>query len=220
MSPTETTLNQTQEALLDAAEDLFSRRGYAAVGIREIAERAGANLASIRYHFGSKHELYLETVRRVMARGEADSAWTRIAEPPADASAAARLLAGFVREYLRGLLEDDAHESCCAMMLWEAVQPTEAIDSVVRDFITPGHESLLALIRPLLPEGESDALLHARSLLAQLLHYRVFRPFIERLPGDADTPPALDADRIARHITSYSLRAMGHDKNFIDDALQ
>ena len=61
----------THDALLDVAERLFGEKGYAAVGIREIAEQAGANIAAIKYHFGSKSDLYLQTVRRAMARREA-----------------------------------------------------------------------------------------------------------------------------------------------------
>ena len=56
----------TRAALLDAAEALFSRKGYAAVGIREIVEQADVNIAAIKYHFGSKADLYTETVRRAM----------------------------------------------------------------------------------------------------------------------------------------------------------
>ena len=67
----------TREALLDAAEALFSSKGYAAVGIREITDAAGVNIASIKYHFGSKSELYLETVRRAMERSDAAASWAR-----------------------------------------------------------------------------------------------------------------------------------------------
>jgi AcrR family transcriptional regulator len=65
----------TRGALLDAAEELFSRRGYAAVGIREITDAAGVNIAAIKYHFGSKSELYLETVKRAMERASSTGSW-------------------------------------------------------------------------------------------------------------------------------------------------
>ena len=53
----------TREALLDSAERLFAARGYEAVGTREIVADAGANLAAIKYHFGSKQDLYLAAVK-------------------------------------------------------------------------------------------------------------------------------------------------------------
>lgn len=46
-----------REAILDAAEELFSKSGFRAVSMREIAQASGANLGSISYHFGSKDGL-------------------------------------------------------------------------------------------------------------------------------------------------------------------
>src|SRR5438132_925238 len=43
-----------REAILSAAELLFSTRGFNAVSIRDIALEAGANPGSITYHFKSK----------------------------------------------------------------------------------------------------------------------------------------------------------------------
>lgn len=44
--------------ILQAAEELFSARGYAGVSVRDVAERAGVKKASVFYHFGSKPELF------------------------------------------------------------------------------------------------------------------------------------------------------------------
>jgi len=44
----------TPAAILDAAESLFIKMGYAGTSLRAIAARAGVNLASAHYHFGSK----------------------------------------------------------------------------------------------------------------------------------------------------------------------
>lgn len=44
--------------ILQAAEELFSSRGYAGVSVRDVAERAGVKKASVFYHFGSKPELF------------------------------------------------------------------------------------------------------------------------------------------------------------------
>ena len=47
----------TMEALLDAAEKLFSEHGIQASSLRMITHQAGANLAAVHYHFGSKEGL-------------------------------------------------------------------------------------------------------------------------------------------------------------------
>ena len=211
---------QTRDALLDAAEELFSECGYAAVGTREIADRAGANLASIRYHFGSKRELYLETVRRAMGRAEQDSSWAALSAIPEDVEAAAVQLTRFINGYLHRLLTTDTPQPCGMLMHWEAVRPSEAIDAVVHDYIKPSHDHLVALVGKLLGEGnEQDARLCARSILAQVLHYKMFGAFIERLEAE-DERAKTTIEQAAEHIVRFSLRAMGLDDAFIDRVLR
>jgi AcrR family transcriptional regulator len=53
-----------REAILSAAELLFSTHGFNAVSIRDIALEAGANPGSITYHFRSKDGLLLEIYKR------------------------------------------------------------------------------------------------------------------------------------------------------------
>src|SRR4051794_28059930 len=53
-----------REAILSAAELLFSTNGFNAVSIRDIAHEAGANPGSVTYHFKTKDGLLLEIYRR------------------------------------------------------------------------------------------------------------------------------------------------------------
>ena len=53
-----------REAILSAAEALFSTSGFNAVSVRDIAKEAGANPGSVTYHFKSKDGLLLEIYRR------------------------------------------------------------------------------------------------------------------------------------------------------------
>jgi AcrR family transcriptional regulator len=57
---------RSYQALLDAAEHLFSTHGYDAVGTPEIAERAGVSVGTFYRYFEDKHEVYLEIMRRTM----------------------------------------------------------------------------------------------------------------------------------------------------------
>ncbi len=58
----------------------------------------------------------------------------------------------------------------------------------------------------------------AHSILGQILHYRVSRPFVERLGVGAAGKPEGVA-RIARHIARFSLRALGCSRKTIERAL-
>jgi AcrR family transcriptional regulator len=53
-----------REAILCAAEELFSTHGFTAVSVRDIAQAAGANPGSVTYHFKTKDGLLLEIYRR------------------------------------------------------------------------------------------------------------------------------------------------------------
>jgi AcrR family transcriptional regulator len=54
----------TRDRILDAAELLFARQDYDGTSLREITEYAGANLAAVNYHFGTKQELYSAVLGR------------------------------------------------------------------------------------------------------------------------------------------------------------
>src|ERR1700750_2085003 len=53
-----------REAILSAAEELFSTNGFHAVSVRDIALAAGPNPGSVTYHFKTKDGLLLEIYRR------------------------------------------------------------------------------------------------------------------------------------------------------------
>ena len=50
---------QTQRALLDAARQVFTERGFSASSIADIVERADSSVGSLYHHFGGKNELFL-----------------------------------------------------------------------------------------------------------------------------------------------------------------
>jgi len=53
---------ETKEKILRAAMELFASKGFEAVGIREIAKKAGVNSSLISYYFGGKANLYREVL--------------------------------------------------------------------------------------------------------------------------------------------------------------
>jgi AcrR family transcriptional regulator len=69
---------QTTEAILDAAEELFSQRGFTAVSVRDIAAEAGVSHALVHRYLGSKADVYRAVfsrdadVIRVAATGQED----------------------------------------------------------------------------------------------------------------------------------------------------
>ncbi|HVP31319.1 MAG TPA: TetR/AcrR family transcriptional regulator [Myxococcota bacterium] len=60
----------SREKILEVAEALFARRGFAGVGMREVAEVVGLGKSSLFHHFKSKLQLYGEVIARVLGRIE------------------------------------------------------------------------------------------------------------------------------------------------------
>jgi AcrR family transcriptional regulator len=96
---------RTRRKLIRAATELFYRRGTA-VGVNEVAERAGVSKLSIYRHFGSKDGLLEEVLRQ---RSDRVIAWLCAAsEAPADP--VERLLAVF--DALRGWYAERHFRGC------------------------------------------------------------------------------------------------------------
>ncbi|MFA6702495.1 MAG: TetR/AcrR family transcriptional regulator [Dysgonamonadaceae bacterium] len=53
----------TEQKIVNAANKLFSQKGFAATKTREIADEAGINLALLNYYFGSKENLFKIVVK-------------------------------------------------------------------------------------------------------------------------------------------------------------
>jgi len=51
------TYNDKQIQIMEAAEELFSEKSFDGTSVRDIADKAGVNLAMISYYFGSKEKL-------------------------------------------------------------------------------------------------------------------------------------------------------------------
>ncbi len=56
----------TRERILDAAERLFAAHGFAGTSLRAVTGEAGANLAAVHYHFGTKEDLLKAVLDRVV----------------------------------------------------------------------------------------------------------------------------------------------------------
>ncbi|MBV8472179.1 MAG: TetR/AcrR family transcriptional regulator [Hyphomicrobiales bacterium] len=65
-----------RERIVTAAQDMFYRHGFRAVGVDAIAEAAGTNKMTLYRHFGSKDDLIIACL--TLATEHADAIWTDI----------------------------------------------------------------------------------------------------------------------------------------------
>jgi AcrR family transcriptional regulator len=57
----------TQQRILDAATEVFSKRGFSAATMADIVDLSSASIGSIYHHFGGKKELFLAIYERLSA---------------------------------------------------------------------------------------------------------------------------------------------------------
>lgn len=61
-------MKSTAERVLDAAEDLFAEKGYAATSLGDVADRVGIRSPSLYNHFKNKEALYQAVIERLLER--------------------------------------------------------------------------------------------------------------------------------------------------------
>ena len=143
----------TRERILDAAEALFAAEGYAAVTVRQIMKRAGADVALAYYHFDSKRDLFDAVLMRraehlTAVRLEAlDEVEGRHSD---DAPTVEEIIAAFTNPLLDLLAEDhEAWHHYMALIAqvnnspeWGGELMTRYFDPLVRRFIEALRKAL------------------------------------------------------------------------------
>ncbi len=194
---------ETKLRLLGAAGEVFAERGFRDATVREICERAEANIAAVNYYFGDKEGLYREVLNH----------WAELSRqkyPPdlglrGDATAEERLNA-FIRSFLFRILDKSQPGWHGKLMVREMTQPTEALNDLIDEVYRPLTERLDAIVGELLGLAASTEKIRqcTRSVLGQCAYYRHARPVIQRMTPDQRFEPD-DIEQLAKHITAFSL---------------
>ncbi|MFN8603011.1 MAG: CerR family C-terminal domain-containing protein [Candidatus Binatia bacterium] len=196
---------ETRRRLLEAAVEVFAEEGFRGATLQEIARRADANVASTAYHFGNKEGLYAAVF---------EYAERRMAElrPPQDDAEDAALpaeerLRRHVTAFLTRLLDPRRPAWFARLLAREMIEPTPALDRLVRRRMRANHEQLAAILRDLLGSRatDEDVRLCTLSVVAQCTFYRHSAPIVARLYPEL--APAREIERIADHVTRFSLAA-------------
>ena len=194
----------TQQRVLVAAEAVFAEKGFKAASIREIAKQAKANIAAINYYFGDKERLYIEAVKfanRGCTEGEPFPEW-------APGTPAVQRLRDFIRVMARRMLSPQSPAST-QLMMREMAQPSAACAEFVSEYIQPMAQILGGILTELLPEAsQQQQFLIAFSIVGQCLFYRNNRAIAALLVGEKEFEQ-YDAELVANHVMSFTLRALG-----------
>jgi hypothetical protein len=127
------------------------------------------------------------------------------------ATPATERLRAFIHTMLSRMLYAERPAWHLRLMLRELASPTAACAEVVEDYIRPMAEELEKILADLLPPGtpRNQAYVTGFSIVGQCLFYYVHRPIAELLIG-VDEYRQLSIDRLADHIATFSLAALGY----------
>jgi len=167
---------RTRERLLDVAERLFARRGYAATSVRQITAEAACNLAAINYHFGGKHNLYREVFRRRLAsmREARIASIRRALAGSRGRRALDAVLAAFANTFLEPLVGDSFGRRMVELWSREMLDPELPPEMFADEIIGPVQDALsAAMIEVVRGLSREKARLCVASLVGQLVHVAV-----------------------------------------------
>lgn len=134
-APTQARAHETRARILEQARLAFAESGFDAANVRDIARDAGTTHSMIRYHFGTKDQLWRETVRDMFAQ---------LTATIGDLAASSKRGNLTQREWFRQLVHSYVHY--CAkhpeharITIMESIRGGERFNWMVNEFVAPGH---------------------------------------------------------------------------------
>ena len=196
----------SRHQILDAAERLFARQGFARTTIKQIGDEAHVNSALLYYYFGDKERLYHQVLGRVVQRllsgpgARLQGRGTPVERLRAFVEAQAELLLAYPmipKLLVRELIDHDAAH---------AVEQIQLVAGTafkrLCDLIAAGQAE--GTFRP-----ELDSRFAAISVLAQVAYFFIARPAVRLLLGYGAEGPTPELVRAyARHAADFAVAAL------------
>src|SRR5882757_1332652 len=131
----------TRQRLIDAALEIFAAHGFEGASTRMLADRAGANLAAIPYHFGSKEGLYRAAAHSIVeaAQSELSPIFARIDRAASERKLSRDNVALFLHELLDRfsalLIGSPKADRWSRFVMREQLQPGAAFEIIFEGII-------------------------------------------------------------------------------------
>jgi len=187
--------------ILDAAERLFAERGYDGASVRDIAAAAGAQIASVSFHHGSKEALFERVVERrasALSKMRLDAlAARKTTNQPLTLEA---VLSAFLRPYLEKAGAGDPQWLAYARLV-AMVSADARWHAISERCFDPTAGSFIAEIGRLFPDADKTTISVAFVFsVSAMLSLSTSRWRIEALSAASENPAAMDrlADDLVR----------------------
>ena len=204
---------ETRRRLIESAGEVFAEHGFHNATIRQICDRADANVAAVNYHFRDKAELYEAVLRYSHCAAEAVYAAGR---PPAGAPAEDRL-ASYVRTMMSRILDEGRPAWHGKLMSREMTEPTAGLDGLVRDVFLSRFKELYAIVGELLgPMASQDDIAKCcNSVIAQGVFYQHCKPLLLRMEANLRYDKT-GIEELVQHVARFSLIALKEFRRLLE----
>lgn len=181
----------TRQRLIEAASDALAAGGARGVSLRAVSKAADANVAAVKYHFGSREALIAEVVessgREVISRQRV--ALDQLAARP-DRSTARAWAEAWASPLVRVATAPTREERRLGRIIGQALaDPDSALDARFRQLISETDEQLIRGVRTALPRvDERDLRLRLAFMASALagLASGTFEPLLALADPDDD----------------------------------
>ncbi len=207
-----------RQAILDAAEQVFSENGFDGARIDAIAAAAGYNKSLIFHYFGDKLGLYAGVVQR--ADREMTELQERVMTPWFKSEAIVtdpRVFKAFLESIVNAVFDYLAeHPRFVRTMLWEQAEGWQTYSKLVSQVSTEDVDRFEAIFGKAYNAGllrsDYNATIQLTMILQTCLSYLTFRPLYQMfiLPDEDLSSPAALA-RAREHIVSFVVHGMMPD---------
>lgn len=191
---------RTRETLLQVALRHFSEKGYRATRTQEICREAGANMASVNYHFGGKEGLY----RAVWDRALEIAIRSEDSGQKLSVDADREWLYRYVHACVTTVFNTGRGGTLRKLMAAEIADPSPVSEEVLASHVVPRHAELTERLRRMLGPDVTDdqigcCVFAINAQFSALAVNRAVRRSLFR--GDAPTPD--EAEQIARELCAF-----------------
>jgi len=192
---------ETRARLLNAAARLFAERGFARVTVRDICDKATANVAAVNHHFGGKDGLYQAVMTMAM---EIMQATTEAARAAGQNLPAEGRLRAYISVFADRQLGIHHHAWIHQLMMREMSDPTPALTMVGEQVLKPRMTYLCCTIGELMGCAADDprVVRCALSITAQF-NSVLWSQGVTKLMNAPDAAGGIE--QIADHIATFSL---------------
>ena len=201
----------TKLALVVSAGELFAEFGLDGASIRAIADKAGANSAAISYYFGSKENLYTETLRYVITKEKTPKAGDYLDSDPRveTPEGIAEIIVEMAHRKYASFYSVKHPRWHSRLIMRSLLDPSPSLITVVEQLFRPDHADMRRLLKKARPDlDEQNAEVIALSMMGQLAFYEFARAPLLHLMGKEDYDAGF-IDAAARYTALMIIVALG-----------